>query len=96
MDSRRYTCDTDHMGRPATGQTPLRNLRAPDDEWKPFRAASEGNMTTLLRQFIRWYLRRPGAELPDRPSEERLYELLAQAETDQAKQAGAAGESEQR
>lgn len=72
MDSRRYTCETDRMGRPATGKTPLRNFRAPDDEWIPFRAASAGDMTGLLRQFIRWYLRRPGAKLPERPSPEQV------------------------
>lgn len=82
MDSRRYTCDTGRMGRPATGQTPLRNFRAPDDEWAAFRAASGNNMTALIRQFIRWYLRRPGAKLPERPSIERLAEINASTDAD--------------
>lgn len=82
MDSRRYTCDTDHMGRPATGKTPLRNFRAPDEEWKPFGTATGGNMTGVLRQFIRWYLRKPGATLPERPTTERLAELEAAAKAE--------------
>jgi hypothetical protein len=68
------------MGRPATGQTPLRNFRAPDEEWRPFRAVSGNNMSGLIRQFIRWYLRTPGAKLPERPTPKRLAELSAQRE----------------
>lgn len=34
MDSRKYTCDTDRMPRPATGKTPVRNLRVPDEIWE--------------------------------------------------------------
>lgn len=44
-----------------------RQMRVPDDEWLPFEDAARGSRAALVRQFIRWYLRRPGAELPDRP-----------------------------
>jgi hypothetical protein len=51
-----------------------RKFRAPDDEWLPFESATraqhpEGRSprARVLREFIRWYLRRPGAKLPVRP-----------------------------
>lgn len=52
-----------------------KNIRVPgDEEWEPFLAATramhpEGRSprTLVLREFIRWYLRRPGAKLPERP-----------------------------
>jgi hypothetical protein len=51
-----------------------RKFRAPDDEWEPFEAATravhpEGRSPRgrVLREFIRWYMRRPGAKLPERP-----------------------------
>ncbi|GHI40049.1 hypothetical protein Sviol_44570 [Streptomyces violascens] len=30
-------------------------------------AALTGNEAAVVRQFIRWYLHRPGADLPERP-----------------------------
>lgn len=52
-----------------------RNFRAPDDEWIPFEAATkvmhpEGRSprARVLREFMRWYMRRPGAKLPERPA----------------------------
>jgi hypothetical protein len=48
--------------------TPLRPLRIPDDEWEPLgKAVGDRNRTRLIRDFIAWYLRRPGAKLPTRP-----------------------------
>ena len=51
-----------------------RQFRVPDDEWLPFEQATKAQQPTgrgpraaVLRQFIRWYMRRPGAELPERP-----------------------------
>ncbi|MEW2568405.1 hypothetical protein [Streptomyces sp. NPDC047070] len=53
---------------------PQRKFRAPGDEWDPFLGATraqhpEGRSPrgAVLRQFIRWYMRRPGAKLPERP-----------------------------
>lgn len=53
-----------------------RRFRAPDDEWEPFGAATravhpEGRSprARVIREFIRWYMRRPGAKLPERPAE---------------------------
>lgn len=51
-----------------------RNFRAPDSEWVPFEAATksvhpEGRSprARVLREFMRWYMRRPGAKMPERP-----------------------------
>lgn len=51
-----------------------RKVRIPDDEWVPFEAATRavhpvgrGPRGPVLREFIRWYMRRPGARLPERP-----------------------------
>jgi hypothetical protein len=45
-------------------------MRIPDDEWLPFdQAAKEAGTVRAeaVREFIRWYLRRPGAKQPARP-----------------------------
>lgn len=51
-----------------------RKFRAPKDEWEPFLAATRAEHPTgrspraqVLREFMRWYMRRPGAKLPTRP-----------------------------
>ena len=53
--------------------TPKR-FRAPDEEWEAFEAATKamhpegrGPRARVLREFMRWYMRRPGAKLPERP-----------------------------
>lgn len=53
---------------------PAKNLRIPKSEWGPFGDATkdvhpEGRSprTQVIRQFMRWYMRRPGATLPKRP-----------------------------
>ncbi|BBB01115.1 hypothetical protein RVR_8371 [Actinacidiphila reveromycinica] len=60
---------------PETSYDTQRKFRAPDDEWEPFEAATkavhpEGRSPRgrVIREFIRWYLRRPGARLPERPA----------------------------
>lgn len=57
-----------------TEYDPARNFRAPASEWMPFEAATramhpEGRSPRgkVLREFMRWYMRRPGAKLPERP-----------------------------
>ncbi|MDT0469927.1 hypothetical protein [Streptomyces gibsoniae] len=51
-----------------------RRVRMPDDEWDPFLQAAQTMHPTgrsprgrVIREFVRWYLRRPGAKLPERP-----------------------------
>lgn len=71
MDVCKYTCDDQPMPRPATGKTPVRNLRSPDHIWKPAleRAHAEG---TTLTEVINRYLARYGSKPPRRrpPNEE--------------------------
>ena len=39
-----------------------------DTDWADFgRAAGSGRRPQVLRDFVRWYIRRTGAKLPDRP-----------------------------
>jgi hypothetical protein len=47
-----------------------RRMRAPLDEWAGLGAATKAMGVTraaAVREFMRWYMRRPGAKLPDRP-----------------------------
>jgi hypothetical protein len=53
-----------------TTHTPPRQIRIPDDEWLPFDQATKSLGLTraeAVRDFIRWYLRRPGVKAPSRP-----------------------------
>ncbi|MBZ6252190.1 hypothetical protein KVH27_27980 [Streptomyces olivaceus] len=55
---------------PNAPKTPPRQIRI-GDEWYEFDAAAKAMGTeraTLVREFIAWYLREPGAELPERPA----------------------------
>jgi hypothetical protein len=52
-----------------------RQMRIPDDEWGPFENAAKTQhpdgrspRAAVVREFIRWYMRRPGAKLPERPA----------------------------
>lgn len=50
--------------------TPPRQMRIPDDEWLPFDEATKSQglaRAEAVREFIRWYLRRPGAKAVVRP-----------------------------
>lgn len=47
-----------------------RRMRAPLDEWGGLGASTRAAGTTrarVLRELMRWYMRRPGAKLPERP-----------------------------
>ena len=60
MDSRKYTCDTDRMPRPATGKTPVRNLRVPDEIWDTALANARAEGRTIT-DVITTYLKRYNA-----------------------------------
>lgn len=50
--------------------TQHRSVRVSEEDWKGFDEAAKrsgADRGTLIKQFIRWYLRRPGAKLPKRP-----------------------------
>lgn len=50
---------------------PVRGLRGiPEDLWNEFEQAAKTSRTdrsTLIHEFIAWYLGHPGADLPKRP-----------------------------
>ncbi len=55
---------------PNAPKTPARQMRISDEDWSDFESAAasqETDRATLVREFIAWYLRRPGAKLPKRP-----------------------------
>jgi hypothetical protein len=54
------------------GKTPHRTLRVEDDLWDAFSEAAQqqgSDRTAVLRGFMEWYARRPGAKMPKRPEE---------------------------
>lgn len=62
-----YTAVT--MGDVPDNHTPLRPVRVEGALWNLFGAiVGTRKRSGIIRDFIRWYLREPGASLPDRPS----------------------------
>lgn len=52
---------------PDSHTTP-KQIRIPDDDWSDLEhVAGKRQRAAVVVQLIRWYLRRPGAKLPDRP-----------------------------
>ena len=50
--------------------TQHRSVRISDEDWGDFESATASMGTDrakAINQFLRWYLRRPGATLPKRP-----------------------------
>ncbi|WP_143254520.1 hypothetical protein [Amycolatopsis azurea] len=57
-------------GRPATGQTPARSIKMPDERWKNLGKAAEragSDRSKVLNDFAAWYTDEEDAELPVRP-----------------------------
>ena len=57
---------------PNQPKTPFHRFRLDEDKWAEFernvaRADPESDRSKILRQFIAWYAREPGAKLPARP-----------------------------
>lgn len=55
---------------PNQPKTQHRSVRIDDDDWADLDATAKrtgSDRAKIINQFIRWYLRRPGAELPERP-----------------------------
>lgn len=51
-----------------SNHTPQRIIRVDDSLWNEFgRAVGDRNRSKVIRQFIAWYLRHPGAEIPEPP-----------------------------
>lgn len=55
---------------PNQPKTPIRRFRMDDDLWDAFGDAvpDDTDRSDVLRRFVAWYLRRPGAKPPERPS----------------------------
>lgn len=56
---------------PNAPKTQHRSMRIPDDTWHPAMATARREGTSageLCREFLDWYLRKPGAKLPKRPN----------------------------
>lgn len=59
MGERTYTWNHGHVPRPATGKTPVRNLRVADEIWKPAlaKAKREGRpLTEVIVDFLKTYI----------------------------------------
>lgn len=67
------------------GKTPVRNIRAENDQWAAFSLACKASgqdRSTVLRSFIDWYARRDGAAMPKRPTADAVAAVVA-AEIDE-------------
>jgi hypothetical protein len=53
--------------RAKDSHTTNRVVRVPDADWAELGEVAEAGRAEVIRQFIAWYLRRPGAKLPVRP-----------------------------
>jgi hypothetical protein len=58
-----------YMARPRRGTEPMQviRLRGDTEDWAAFTTATDGQQAEVTRQFWAWYVRRPGAKLPQRP-----------------------------
>ena len=51
---------------------PHRPIRIEEELWKPFgELAGVRDRAEVIRQFVAWYIRKPGAKLPQRPAARR-------------------------
>lgn len=70
MDTCGDTCDHEHMPRPATGQTKIRNLRISEPLWQATKtkAAAEGITITevVVRALTRYVSTPPRRRPPDK------------------------------
>ncbi|MFG3228138.1 hypothetical protein ACGF07_25600 [Kitasatospora sp. NPDC048194] len=56
------------VSRAKDSHTTNRVVRIGDDDWKDLgERAGERNRAEIIRALVAWYLRRPGAKLPERP-----------------------------
>lgn len=55
------------VSRARDSHTTNRVVRIADADWVELGEVAEGGRAEVIRQFIAWYLRRPGAKMPVRP-----------------------------
>ena len=63
-----YIWQTELMPRPATGKTPNRNLRVPEQIWEAAlaKARAEGRtLTEVITTYLRRYISKPPRNRPD-------------------------------
>lgn len=54
---------------PNAPKTKHRSVRIDDDDWADLAArAPGGDRAAAIKELVRWYLRREGAKLPERPA----------------------------
>ncbi|GAA2199906.1 hypothetical protein [Streptomyces bangladeshensis] len=54
---------------PNAPKTKHRSVRIEDDDWADLATrAPGGDRAAVIKELVRWYLRRPNAKLPDRPT----------------------------
>lgn len=59
------------MDMPDQPKTKHRSVRIPDEDWADIMSRAKDADTSageLIKEFVAWWLRRPGAKLPKRPS----------------------------
>jgi hypothetical protein len=66
MVSRTYACDDPHVPRPATGETPVRNIRVAERLWRAAQAKAKAENRTLTEVIVA-YLRRYVSTPPREP-----------------------------
>lgn len=55
---------------PDKPKTQHRSVRISDDDWKDLaERAPSGDRSAAIKELVAWYLRRPGAKLPQRPTD---------------------------
>lgn len=58
-------------------------MRIPDEDWSDLEAAAKifgKERAGVVRDLIHWYLRRPGAKPPERPSADQITEIVHERE----------------
>lgn len=63
------------VARPRTGEIPIQHTRIDQDDWDDLEAVHGRQRAQIVRDLIRWHLRRPGAALPERPTREQIMEI---------------------
>lgn len=70
-----YTWDDGAMPRPATGETPKRNIRVETDIWEAAQARAAEEKRTMTA-VVKAYLARYGAELPADAAEANPWDVV--------------------
>lgn len=64
---------------PNKPKTQHRSVRIDDPEWEDGEAAADHfdtDRAKVINQLLKWWLRRPGAKLPERPSPELMAQIV--------------------